>query len=47
MVRGDTHVAGNRLDLVMTDAPDSVYVSVVDQTIHFMGSSDLSFDNWV
>ena len=29
MVRGETHIAGNRLDLVMTDAPDVVDVSLV------------------
>ena len=28
MVRGSTHIAGNRIDLVMTDAPDVVDVSL-------------------
>ena len=41
MVRGATHIAGNRLDLVMTDAPD-----VVDVTLGSpLGTSDHCFVN--
>ena len=41
MVRGETHIAGNRLDLVMTDAPDVVDVSLGTP----LGTSDHCFVN--
>ena len=41
MVRGATHIAGNRLDLVMTDAPDVVNVSLGSP----LGTSDHCFVN--
>ena len=41
MVRGATHIAGNRLDLVMTDSPDVVDVSLGAP----LGTSDDCFVN--
>ena len=41
MVRGATHIAGNRLDLVMTDPPDVVNVSLGSP----LGTSDHCFVN--
>ena len=41
MVRGATHIAGNLLDLVMTDAPDVVNVSLGSP----LGTSDHCFIN--